>query len=247
MKTAERTWWSPFRVVDGVAPADRVRVIHVDLAPDADREAEAVRWLDPCEKERLRRFRIDRPRREFALCHAALRANLCHLLGCTNERLSFGFGEHGKPFALVAGQAAPTSFNLSHSAGHGLIAFASRGRPGKRIGVDAEVRRPDRDFDGIGERVFGVEERAALSAARGEDKVRLFYRLWALKEALIKALGTGFSLSPSRFEVPPAMIRETDSGVFRFPHLPADRWRLGYLNDVRFAAALAQEVDPDDD
>ena len=247
MKTAERTWWGPFRVVEGVALADRVRVIHVDLAPDAEREAEAVQWLDPSETERLCRFRVDRPRREFALCRAALRANLCDLLGCTNERLSFGFGEHGKPFALVAGRAASTSFNLSHSVGHGLVAFASLARPRKRIGVDAEVRRPDRDFDGIGERVFGATERAALAAARGEDKVHLFYRLWALKEALIKALGTGFSLDPSRFEVPPAMIGETDSGVFRFPHLPADRWRLECLDDDRFAAALAQEVDPDGD
>ena len=43
------------------------------------------------------------------------------------------------------------------------------------------------------------------------------------------------------------MIRETDSAVFRFPALPADRWRLECLDDDRFAAALAQEVDPDGD
>ena len=43
------------------------------------------------------------------------------------------------------------------------------------------------------------------------------------------------------------MIGETDSGVFRFPHFPADRWRLEYLDDDRFAAALAQEIDPDGD
>ena len=247
MTTAERTWWGPYRVVDGARPADRVRVVHVDLAPDAEREAQAVRWLDPNEKERMDRFRIDRPRREFALCRAALRTILCDLLGCANELLSFGFGEHGKPYALVAGQAASVSFNLSHSTGHGLIAFASRERPRRRLGIDAEVRRPGRDFDGIAGVVFGAEERAALAAAGGEDKVRLFYRLWSLKEALIKALGTGFSLHPSRFEVPPAMIRETNSGVFRFPHLPADRWRLDCLDDIRFAAALAHEMDPDDD
>ena len=229
--------------MDVVAPADRVRVIHVDLAPDADREAEAVRWLDPQEMKRMHRFLIDRPRREFALCRAALRANLCDLLGCTNERLSFGFGEHGKPFALVAGEKAPVSFNLSHSTGHGLIAFASRGRPRRRIGVDAEVRRPDRDFDGIGERVFGAEERAALTAARGDDKARLFYRLWTLKEALIKALGTGFSLDPSTFEVPSSMVHGVDTGTFRFPHEPADAWHVACLGDARFAAAIACEVD----
>ena len=237
MKTLERPWWSRFGVVDGIT------VIHVDLAPDPRSEREAATWLHRPETERMRRFRVERPRRDFALCRAALRANLCGLLDCTNDRLSFGLREHGKPFALVEGRAAPLGFNVSHSAPHGLIAFAPRERPRRRIGVDAEVWRPDRDFDGIGRTVFGPEERAALEAARGEDKIRLFYRLWALKEALIKALGTGFSLHPSRFEVPPNMIHEADSEEFRFPHAPADRWRVACLPAVGFAAAIAWEVD----
>lgn len=92
--------------------------------------------------------------------------------------------------------------------------------------------------------MFSGGERAAL-AASADDKVRLFYRLWTLKEVLIKALGTGFSLDPSGFEVLSAMVRGVDSGMFRFPHHPADRWRLEYPDDARFAAALAHEVVPD--
>lgn len=237
MKSTERIWWSPLRVIDDVS------VIHVDLAPDADCETKAVAWLDRTEQERLRRFQVERPRRDFALCRAALRANLCNLLDCTNDQLSFAFLDHGKPFALVEGQAASIGFNVSHSAPHGLLAFASQGRPQRRIGVDAEVRRAGRNLDGIAERVFGPEERAALAAARGEVKVRLFYRLWTLKEALIKALGTGFSLAPSGFEVPFAMIHGVDSGIFRFPHKPVDKWRLECLGDAGFAAALACEID----
>ena len=236
MKTAERPWWSGFGVIDGIT------VIHVDLRPDPHREKEATTWLDRAETERLRRFRVERPRREFALCRAALRANLCNLLDCTNDRLSFGVHEHGKPFAVVDGRADPLGFNVSHSTPHGLMAFASQGRPRRRIGIDAEVWRPDRDFDGIGGKVFGPEERAALAAARGDDKVRLFYRLWALKEALIKALGTGFSLHPSRFEVPSNMIHAVESEGFRFPHAPADRWQLACLPAAGFAAAIAYEV-----
>ena len=242
MKAAERTWWSLFRVIDGI---DGINVIHVDLSPDPDREKEAAAWLDRAETERLRRFRIARPRREFALCRAALRANLCNLLVCANDRLSFGFHEHGKPFALVDGREVPLGFNVSHSAPHGLIAFASRGRPLGRIGVDAETFRPDRDFDGIAGTVFGPDERGALAAAWGNDKVRLFYRLWTLKEALIKALGTGFSLSPSGFEIPSDMLDGVDSGTFRFPHEPVDTWRLACLGDSGFAAAIAYEFDPD--
>ena len=241
MTTADRTWWSPFRAIDGID------VIHVDLRPDPDREKQALAWLDGAEKERLHRFRIERPRRDFALCRAALRINLCHRLDCTNDRLSFGFHEHGKPFALVEGRTASMSFNVSHSAPHGLIAFASRGRPRERIGVDVEVLRADRDLDGIAGTVFGAEERAAVAAAWGEDKVRLFYRLWAMKEALIKALGTGFSLHPSGFEVPSDMVRGVDSGTFHFPREPADAWRLACLRDARFAAAIVHEVSPGGD
>ena len=233
MATADRTWWRRFRTIDGAS------VIHVDLRPHPGREKEATAWLDQTESERLGRFRIERPRRDFALCRAALRIHLCERLDCANDALSFGFHEHGKPFARVDENPVPISFNVSHSAPHGLIAFAPQGR----LGVDVEVRRPGRDFDGISTRVFGPEERAAVAAAWGEDKRRLFYRLWTFKEALIKALGTGFTLSPSSFEVPTAMIHEADSGMFRFPHHPADEWRITCLGNAGFAAAIAWEVD----
>ena len=237
MKTTDPAWWRPYRVVDGIS------VVHVDLRPDSGREATAVAWLDRAEHDRLRRFRVERPRRDFALCRAALRVNLCNLLGCTNERLSFGYRKHGKPYALVDGQPASLAFNVSHSTPHGLIAFASAGSPCRRIGVDAEVRRAGRDFDGIAERVYSPGERAALAAAWGEDKVRLFYRLWTLKEALIKALGTGFSLNPSTFEIPPDMIQETDAGKLRIDREPERTWRLACLGDTGFAAAIAHEID----
>ena len=83
-------------------------------------------------------------------------------------------------------------------------------------------------------------ERRALSAATGEDKADVFYRFWSMKEALIKALGTGFSLNPSRFEVPAADDRRRKrSGVFRFPHLPSEPFWLEDLGEPRFAAASA--------
>ena len=65
-----------------------------------------------------------------------------------------------------------------------------------------------------------------------------------MKEALIKALGTGFSLSPTRFEVPERMLHDDESGVFRFPHAPSDVWRLLDLGEPRFAAALAYRLPP---
>ena len=227
-------WWTPWREIEGVT------ILRVDLSPDTEREARASRLLDDEERARSRRYLSVRARREFVLCRAALRATLSERLGWSNRQLAFGYLEHGKPFAQVHGQRAAIGFNVSHSGGHGLIAFAEN----EWLGVDVEERVPGRDFEGIGSLVFGAAERQSLAAATGADKVHLFFRLWSMKEALIKALGSGFALNPSRFEVPAPMLRGARSAVFRFPHAPSDAWRLLDLGEPRFAAALAYRMSP---
>lgn len=61
----------------------------------------------------------------------------------------------------------------------------------------------------------------------GEANAALFYRLWTLKEALIEALlHTGFSLDPSRFEVPRPILEGERSAAFRVPRRPFDSFWL---------------------
>lgn len=213
-------------------------VFHVDLAPDADREARAFALLDDEEAARWHRFRAAAPRRRFALCRAALRVALAERLGCPERRLSFGYGEHGKPFAVVDGRPAAVGFNVSHGGRHGLIAVAARGW----LGVDVEERVPGRDLAGIGGMIYGPTERRLLAEAGGSRALRLFYRIWTLKEALIKAAGTGLFLDPSGFEVPEPMLHGARSGVFRFPDAPSGDWSLVDLGECRFAAALAYRL-----
>ncbi len=232
MTTHRDPWWSPWHEGEGAL------VLHVDLRPDEGRERRALSLLDDEERCRRDRFVVKGARRRFSLCRAALRINLCERLQCANEELSFGYLEHGKPFAKVNGARSSISFNVSHSGSNGLIGFAEH----DGLGVDLEERAPDRNFDGIGSSVYGPAEQRALTAATGTRKADLFYRLWSLKEALIKALGTGFSLNPSRFEVPAAMLGGIRSSVFRFPHAPSDRWRLMDLGEPRFAAAMAYRL-----
>lgn len=231
--SAARCWWSSF------PKAGSATVMHVDLRPDASREASSLLWLSEEEQVRCRQYPLPGPRRRFALCRAALRAIICRQLDCGNERLSFGSSDHGKPFALVDQAPAAISFNLSHSGEHGLIAIVPHGR----LGVDVEERVPRGDFDELSEAVFGPHERSALASVRGRDRVRLFFRLWTIKEALIKALGLGFSLDPSQFEVPPA-LHQGRMSIFRFPQLPEVRWRVEYIGNEDFSAAIAHELVP---
>ena len=228
-------WWRPFRKVG------HATVLHVDLTAHAVREAKAWTWLDEEEQARWQRYQHDGPRRRFALCRAALRAVLCRQLGCGNEQLAFGASDHGKPYAVVQGVAAPVSFNISHSGAHGLIAFAAAGR----LGVDVEERRAPRDLDGLISSVLGPDEQAELALARGCRKLHLFFNFWTLKEALIKALGLGLALDMSGFEIPLAMRRGETTSIFQFPQMPTVRWRLEDLGNEHFAAAIAHELDPE--
>ena len=212
-------------------------VVHVDLTPCARRDAVAWAWLDQDERARWKRFVHAAPRRRFALCRAALRALLCGALDVSNEQLAFISTEHGKPTAQVNGRPTAVSFNVSHSGRHGLVALAPRGR----VGVDVEERSTCYGIDGLGETVLGPQELTELQAARGADKVRLFFTLWTLKEALVKATGRGLSCDVSLFEIPAAMRRGKPSGTFRFRHTPNLRWRLHNLGNAAYAAAVAHE------
>lgn len=227
------SWWRPYRRVGDAT------VFHVDLRPHADHEADSLAWLDAAERRRLQRFEIRGPGRRFALCRAALRAVLADRLACRNQRITFGAGDHGKPFAMVDGVPAEISFNVSHSGDHGLVAV----RPLGDLGIDVEQRQPRRHMDLVIDTVFTGTEQAALTGAEGRDRTDLFLDFWTMKEALIKALGTGLSTDPATFELPPVMQGGMKRSAFRFPdHLPTVTWQLDNIGNETYAAAVAREV-----
>ncbi len=138
----------------------------------------------------------------------------------------------------MGGRPARISFNVSHSGKHGLIALAPEGR----LGVDVEERVPRHDLDGLIRAVLGPDEQAELASVYGSRRLHLFLKLWTFKEALIKALGVGFSLDVSRFQIPSALRRGMTTGIFQLPQLPEVRWRLEDLGNRNFSAAIAHEL-----
>ena len=140
MSAGDIRWWSRWLEAEGAV------ILHVDLRPDDVREQQALALPDDEERRRWGRFLVKGAQRRFALWRAALRINLCKRLGCANEELSFGYLDHGKPFARINGVRSPVSFNVSHSGMQGLIAFAEH----DGLGVDLEERAPDRNSTALG-------------------------------------------------------------------------------------------------
>lgn len=227
-------WWHPFKNTGDIA------VIHVDLIPHQEREAEAFAQLDGNERSRWQRFQSPAAQRRYGLCRAALRAALCRQIGCPNESLAFKAAEHGKPFALVDGLPASISFNVSHSGNHGLIAVAPRGR----LGVDVEERAPRRNLENLIEGVFSPRERAELESLDGCQQLHMFFRFWTIKEALVKAHGKGLSMEVAELEIPEDMRRGAARSIGRFAQIPDTSWCLEDIGSKDFAAAVAHDVSP---
>ncbi len=67
-----------------------------------------------------------------------------------------------------------------------------------RVGVDVEQWIDGLDTPGIGRGTFSATEEKMLDAARPDPTARLL-SIWTRKEALLKALGTGFSGEPNAY------------------------------------------------
>lgn len=109
--------------------------------------------------------------------HALARAALSRHAGAADWR--FEPGPYGKP--AVAGR---WRFNLSRAPGIVAVAVAE----GVEVGLDAEDTTREGDFAGVAERWFAPSERAMA-----------FWDAWTLKEAYLKARGTGLRIPLDSF------------------------------------------------
>jgi 4'-phosphopantetheinyl transferase len=184
--------------IAGLAPAeDEVQLWRVDL--EAVR-AEEARWqevLSSDERNRAARFHFPHDRQRFVASRAWLRTILAGFLEIDARDLRFSYSKKDKPFVGPAHADSGITFNMSHSGGIALYAFARR----REIGVDVEQIRSNFDIEPIARRFFSVLEQQQLAALPEESRVDAFFRCWTRKEAYIKAVGDGLSLPLSQFDV----------------------------------------------
>lgn len=143
--------------------------------------------LNRSERKRAARFSFERHRRQHVAAHALKRIALSTLASSdvAPRCWDFKIASSGKP---EVSQPAGPYFNLSHC--EGLVACAVS--HDVELGVDVECLTRNPPFE-IVQRHFSPDERAWLSSLSAEDRRIGFFRLWTLKEALIKALGLGLA------------------------------------------------------
>jgi len=142
--------------------------------------------LNPEETGRHQRFIFTRHRHQFLVSRALVRCVLCQYLDCAPAAVEFSHNRHGKP-QVVADSGL--QFNLTHT--NGLIALAvTRRAP---VGIDVEYLSRQADIVKLAGRYFADEENRALYRLPVAAWNQRFYDLWTLKEAYLKACGTGLT------------------------------------------------------
>lgn len=164
----------------------------------------------------------------------AVRALIARYAGEHPESLRLTSGPHGKPML----EAARLRFNLSHSGGTTLLAFALDAE----VGVDVEHARVVRRRDALLARCFTVAEQARLRTDPDPDRALL--AAWTAKEAVVKAVGRGLAYGLARIELDLAGDRPLLVAVAGEAG-PASRWTLRALPALPGAsAALAHAAGP---
>jgi len=168
-----------------------------------------------------------RARTEWREAGSILLRLLARYAGLAADEIRLARTPQGKPFL----PGSPLRFNLSHTSGLSLFAFARE----TDVGVDVEAVRAHIEPLAIAERFFAPAEIKALREREADARLELFYRLWVRKEAYVKGIGGGLTLGLSGFTVSPQVdiaegLPVTGGGEWRV-------WDLSVGSD--HAAALA--------
>lgn len=165
-------------------PSDSVAILYTTIPLLSDQEiGPLTNLLNADEIQRASRFFFEKDRRLFIVSHALLQFGLAAIGG--NHGWKFRANSYGKPELDPPYGHPSLHFNLSHTDGLAACAF-SRGHP---VGIDVEKIDFRRDFRPLIKKVLSKNEQRLLDLTPPPDRLPAFYRLWTLKEAIIKGIG----------------------------------------------------------
>lgn len=226
------------RTIDFHGPETRAPPLRDDeahiwvIALDTD-APERLGGLSAAERSRASCFTSASARKRFVHRRCALRAVLSRYTGRCASTMAFKENPYGKPELEPHSDVA---FSVSHSESLALVALTRHAL----IGVDVERVRPDATEAGIAERFFTRNEARSLARLNDADRVTAFFNAWTRKEAILKAIGCGLSVSLDAFEVTlkpgeaPALLEWNVPGVRR------RTWQLEHFEPrPGYVAALA--------
>lgn len=194
-------FWEPAPQQVAIA-ANEVHLWRASLEVEAAMIHQLYPLLNSAEQNRAGRFRFERDRRRFIVARANLRKILSRYLNRNAQDICFVYGPYGKPALGLEQNEGNIRFNLSHSKGWAIYAVTQH----HEIGVDIEAVRSELNWRALVEKIFSEDEKSLIQQVPKSIQQQLFFQGWTRKEAVLKAIGCGLSLSPDCIEVALATV-----------------------------------------
>lgn len=212
---------------NGIADGVLAMTMSTDPAPQGGWSTWLAK-LDEGERARSERFRLPTDRDAFIAAHGLLRHMLCvcHTADEGPASWRFDIDAAGKPTVRHNG----LHVSLSHTKGMVACAVGSG-----VLGIDIENLARQTVFEPSYLSSVTLEEQHMLQNIGAHASHRAFLRLWTLKEALSKAVGTGLNMGFDTvgFDLDPVrMVRGANAQTWQF-----EQW----FPQSGFIAALAVE------
>ena len=167
--------------------SERVVVRYVRLETvDAARAKRQLALLSDAER-RVHERRVGSAQLAYATGHALLRETLSACAGGDPGYWRFVPGSMGKPEIATRRPEEKWEFNLSHTLGLVACVVARS----SRVGIDVENAKRRRAYSALARRVLAPAELEDVETRAPSDRSARFLEYWTLKEARLKARGTG--------------------------------------------------------
>ncbi|KAF9091282.1 hypothetical protein BGX29_007813 [Mortierella sp. GBA35] len=173
-----------------------------------------LNFLPKVECDRLLRFRFEDDMRRALVGRLMIHAFFAVHHGCRWDELVFSRSETNKPILLKPERLTKVSFNISHHKDWVILVGGTSLESTVRLGVDVmdfQEQVAGESFDTFSACFldqFTAREVAFMRDAPADPtspsgtapQLKRFYRMWCLKESIVKALGVGIDFNLKSFE-----------------------------------------------
>ena len=147
------------------------------------------------ESAKYKRFHFEKDRHSYLISHALVRKVLSSYCNVKPDEWDFTNNQHGKPDISPEIKCPALKFNLSHTDGMSVCVISLE----SDCGIDVEnTQRKSRTF-AVADRMFSPAEVATMRSGNDSEVQRKFFEFWTLREAYVKAIGTGLGGSSKAF------------------------------------------------
>jgi len=197
-------------------------------------------FLSTTEQEESSRFLNPDDTRRYILRHGMVRYILGNYTGIEPELLPLVTGLNGKPGLDPKSDFHELSFSLSHTD----LTVSMVVIKNYRIGIDITKPDPLYPCDEISGYLFTPLERNVMRETEPAQRYQVFFPIWTLKEAIVKATGDGIRLMNTT-DVTPVIAVSSPASLHRLTisAKPMNFFIYRFRPDVEHIGAVAVCLD----